>query len=192
MTDVPAGSSPGSVAPGVSRRRVLPGLGQVLLRSLVVLGAAVTGLGVQLAGAALPGWQQAVLLGLALVTALRPESLSGLLMLAVAAYAWSTAPSPSSPLVLVVAAGMVLAHVAALVAAQGPARTAVDAVQVRLWATRALALWVASAGVWALVKVLDGGPTHRWAYAAGLAALIALTVAGTAVLSRRPGASSSA
>ncbi len=181
----------GSVPSEAHRRRVLPSQGQVLLRSLVVLGAAVAGLGVQLAGAALPVWQQGVLLGLALVTALRPESLSGLIMLGVAAYAWSTAPSPSSPLVLVVAAGLVLAHVAALVAAQAPARTAVDAVQVRLWATRALALWIAAVGVWALVEVLDGGPTHRWAYAAGLGALITLTVAGTAVLSRRPGAPSS-
>ena len=190
MTTVPVGSG-GSAPVDVRRRRVLPGLGQVLLRSLVVLGAAVAGLGVQLAGAALPLWQQAFLLGLALVTAVRPESVSGVLMLGVAAYVWSTAPSPSSPLVLVVAAGMVLAHVAALVAAQGPARTAVDGVQVRLWAARALALWLTSVVVWALVEVLDGGPAHRWAYAAGLGALIVLAVAATAVLSRRPAASSS-
>ncbi len=183
--------APRSPTVPVQRRRVLPGLDQVLLRSLVVLGAAVAGLGVQLAGAALPVWQQAFLLGPALVTAVRPESVSGLLLLGVAAYTWSTAPSPSSPLVLVVAAGMVLAHVAALVAAQGPARTAVDGAQVRLWAARALGLGLASVGVWALVQVLDGGPTHRWTYAAGLAALIGLAVAATAVLSRRPAGSSS-
>ena len=43
-------------------------------------------------------------------------------MLAGAAYVWAPAPETLSPLVLVAAAGMVLAHVSALVAAQGPAR----------------------------------------------------------------------
>lgn len=174
-----------------TRRRVLPSVGQVLLRSLVVLGAAVAGLGVQLSGAGLSVWLQAILLGLAFLTALRPESVSGVLVLAVAAYAWSTAPSPGSPFVLVVAAGMVLAHVAALVAAQGPARTAVDGAQVRLWGARALALWLAAVGVWTLVELLAGSQSRRWAHVAGLGALILLTVAGTAVLTRRAGASPS-
>jgi hypothetical protein len=127
-----------------------------------------------------------LLLGLALATAHRPESTAGIGLLALAAYVWATAPETLSPLVLLAAAGMVLAHVAALVAAQGPARMRVDAVQVRRWAARGVLLWLAAAGVWALSVAMVDLPPRRLAYALGLTLVIVVAVATTRTIGNRP------
>ena len=180
-----------ATAPPPARRRVVPDLDQVLLRSLVLLGAAVSGVATQLAGARPHPWQQGLLLGLALLTALRPESISGIGVLGVAAYLWATGPDPRSPLVLAVAAGLVLTHVAALVAAQGPARMRVDPRQVGVWAVRAVVLWSAGASVWALGLLMEDLPPRRLAYAVGLTVAIVLAVAGTVLVGTRGGRTAS-
>jgi hypothetical protein len=173
-------------APAVERRRVLPELDVVLLRATIVLGVAVTGVAAQVAGSRPAPWAQAVLLGLGVWTALRPESIAGVAVLGAAAYVWAVGPDPGSPLVLAVAAGMVLTHVAALVAAQGPARMHLDPVQVRRWAARGVLLWLASAGVWGLGTVLADLPHHRLAYAVGLFVVVVLAGTGTALFGARP------
>ena len=81
---------------------------------------------------------------------------------------------------------MVLLHVSALVAAQGPARMRVDRAQVRRWLVRAALLWLGAAPVWA-----DGrAPARtrqadRLVYAAGLALLAAVAVVTTRLIAPR-------
>jgi hypothetical protein len=87
----------------------------------------------------------------------------------------------------VVVAGMLLSHLAALVAAQGPALLLVDGRQVRLWLGRGALLWLAATFVWVLALVVDDHPGGRSAYAVGLLLVAALAVAGTRLVGRRVG-----
>lgn len=166
-----------------TRRRIYPGLDQLVLRSLVVVGTLTAVVAAQAAGARPGTWHLVVLLSLALLTALRPESPGGVLLLCGAAYTWSLAPQTLSALVLLAAAGMLLAHLSALVVAQGPARMQVDPAQVRLWALRGLVLWASAAAVWAMAVAMAGLAERRTAYALGLIVLIGLAVWATVRIS---------
>jgi hypothetical protein len=108
-------------------------------------------------------------------------------LLAGAAYVWALAPETLSPLVLVAAAGMILAHLSAQVAAQGPARMRVDGVQVRRWAARGMLLWMAAAVVWGLTVAVEDLPQRRLAYALGLTVLTVIAVAATRLVGSRAG-----
>lgn len=174
-----------------TQRRIYPGLDQLVLRTMVVIGAFAVVAAAQAAGARPDLWEQAIVLGLALVTAYRPESVAGLGLLAGAAYVWALVPETLSPLVLVAAAGMLLAHLSALVAAQGPARMRVDGVQVRRWAARGVMLWLAAAVVWGLTVAVEDLPQRRLAYALGLTMLTVIAVAATRLVSSRAAQSQS-
>jgi hypothetical protein len=164
------------------RRRIYPGLDQVVVRSLVLLGAMTTLVAVQAAGSRPALWVQLVVTGLAVLLAVRPDSSGGAVLLVGVAYLWATVPDPLSPLVLLAAGGLVLAHVAALVAGQGPASMRVDPRQAGLWLARGVLLWLAAAAVWGLTWLADGWPAGRLAYAAGLTALLLLAAATTWLL----------
>ncbi len=164
------------------RRRVYPGADQAVLRAAVVLGAMASIIAAQAAGARPAGWVQVALIGLALLLAARPESAAGVVLLVGTAYVWSTVPDPLSPLVLVAAAGMVLVHVGALVAAQGPARMRVDGNQAMRWLLRGLLLWLAAAAVWWLALLATDLPGGRLTYAAGLTVLMLLAATTTWLL----------
>jgi hypothetical protein len=167
------------------RKRIHPRLDQLALRTLVLVGVAAAIVAAQAAGARPGPWEQGVVLGLTSITAVRPESIAGVGMLAGAAYIWALAPETLSPLVLVAAAGMILAHVSALVAAQGPARMGVDGVQVRRWAARGLLLWLAAAAVWGLSVAVVDLPQRRLAYALGLTVLTVVALAATRLVGSR-------
>jgi len=167
------------------QRRIYPGLDQLTLRTLVLLGAASAVVAAQAAGARVEPWEQGIVFGLAVITAIRPESVAGVGLLAGATYVWALAPETLSPLVLLAAAGMILAHVSALVAAQGPARMAVDGAQVRRWAARALLLWLVAAAVWGLSVAVAGLPQGRLAYALGLTLLTVGALAAIRLLGSR-------
>ncbi len=168
------------------RRLAYPDIDQVLLRVMVVLGGATMLVAAQAAGARPAQWQQALVIGFAVLTALRPESIAGVALLTGGAYFWALSPETLSPLVLLAAAGMVLAHVSALVAAQGPARMRLDGAQVRRWAARALMLWLAAAIVWGLSVFLADLPESRLAYALGLTLLTIMAVVTTWLIDSRP------
>ena len=174
-------------APHAEMRRILPGPDQVALRALLVLGVVVALGSAEVAGARVETWVQTCVVLLAVATALRPESIAGVVALGGAAYAWALVPQPLSPLVLVVTAGMVLTHVTALVAAQGPAVARVDRTQAWLWLRRGVALWAAAAGVWGLAQLLDDHPGGRATYAVGLLLVVAVAVLGTRLVGRRVG-----
>jgi hypothetical protein len=167
------------------RRRIWPDLDQLVLRGLVVVGALLPLVAAAGAGATTPGWLQLLVLGFALVTAVRPESLVGVLLLVSSAAVWALVPESTSPLVLVAAAGLVLSHVAALLAAQGPARMHVDPVQAWRWTLRSLGLVAAAAAVWAIGPLLRGAPDGRVVYAGGLLLLTGLAVTATWLLGVR-------
>jgi hypothetical protein len=168
-------------------RRIHPGLDQLALRTLLVLGTATAVVAAQAAGARVGPWQQGIVFGLAVITAVRPESVAGIGLLAGATYVWALAPETLSPLVLVAAAGMILAHVSTLVAAQGPARMAVDGAQVRRWAARGLLLWLVTTAVWGFSVAVADLSQGRLAYALGLTLLTVGALAGIRLLGSRAG-----
>jgi hypothetical protein len=75
-------------------------------------------------------------------------------------------------------------HVAALVAAHGPARLAVDGRQVARWAFRGVGLWLAAVAVWGLGQLFADVRGGAWAHAGGLVVLV--LTAGVVTLLLRP------
>ena len=171
--------------PAPRLRRIYPDTGQIAVRSVVVIGTMAVLVASAAAGGRVPGWVQVLLLGLALVTAGRPESGAGVVLLLGSSYAWVVVPEPLSAWVLLAAGGLLLVHVAALIAAQGPARMPVDPVQLARWAGRGLLLWCVAAGVWCAALLLDETSDQRLAYAAGLVLLAALGVLVTTMVGSR-------
>ncbi len=146
-----------------------------------LVGAMASVVAAQAAGARPNLWGQLLLTALALVLAFRPESSVGPVLLIGLAYVWSTVSDPLSPLVLLAAAGMVIVHEAALVAAQGPVTMRVDRTQALRHCGRGALLWLAAAIVWGLALVADALPDGRLVYAVGLTLLLGLA-AGAATL----------
>jgi len=157
--------------------RARPGPDQFALRSVVGVGAMVVLIAAAGAGATVPLWQAVTLLGLAALTACWPDSSAGTLLLVGAAYVWAGTPESLSPWVLVAAAGMVFAHLAAQVAALGPAPLRVDSTQVSRWAVRATLVWISAAVTWVMVVWMREVPLGRTAYALGLLLLTVVAVA---------------
>jgi len=157
--------------------RARPGPDQFALRTVVGVGAMVVLVAAAGAGATVPLWQAVTLLGLAALTACWPDSSAGTLLLVGAAYVWAGTPESLSPWVLVAAAGMVFAHLAAQVAALGPAPLKVDSTQVSRWAVRAALVWIAAAVTWVMVVWMREVPVGRTAYALGLLVLTVVAVA---------------
>jgi hypothetical protein len=164
------------------RRRIYPGPDQAVIRGAVVLGAMTSVVSAQVAGARPAGWVLALLIGLTALVAARPESAAGVALLIGVAWLWSTVPDLLSPLVLAVAAGMVLVHVAATVAAQGPPNMRVDGAQARRWLVRGVLLWLAAVTVWGLDTLAADLPGGRLAYATGLMLLMVLACTATWLL----------
>ena len=178
--------STGASATSGQRRRIYPGLDQLVVRTLVVVGALTAVVAAQAAGARLAGWQQGALVALAVLTAIRPESALGAGLLCATTYTWALAPQTLSPLLLLAAAGMVLAHVSALLVAQGPPTMRLDRAQVLRWAGRAVGLWLAAAAVWGLAVAMADLQERRLPYALGLILLLVVAVVGTQRVSSRP------
>ena len=181
-----------TLTPGVperhgEHRRLWPGGDQILLRGLVPLGVLISMVAAIAAGGRPAQWVQLVVVALSLVATLRPDSSVATGALLGSTYVWTTAPQTLTPLLLVGAAGMLLTHVAALLAAQGPALVALDPAQARRWTGRAGLLLLAAATVWGLARLFDGQGGGRLVYAAGLIVLSAISGLMTWLLTRRTG-----
>jgi hypothetical protein len=157
--------------------RARPGPDQLALRSVIGLGAVAVLVAAAGTGATVPVWQAVTLLGLAAVTACWPDSSAGAFLLVSSAYVWAKAPESLSPWVLVAAAGMLFAHLAAQVAALGPAPLKVDGTLLSRWAVRAALVWVAAVATWVMVVWMREIPVGRTAYALGLVLLTVVAVA---------------
>ena len=160
-------------------------LAQWALRGAVVAGIMVALLTTGLRGAWPAGWLVVLVLGLAVGFALLPAAPIGTTVTAVVLVWWGLAfregPHPES---LLAAAGLLTAHLAALVAGYGPGDLPVDAATVRRWAVRGAVVFTAAPAVYAVAVLLRGQPEPPGMWVAGLAAALVATVAAGFVLGR--------
>jgi hypothetical protein len=119
----------------------------------------------------------------ALLTAVRPEGLSGVLTLGIVVVFWTLQLRHEVPgAVLVAAAGLVTAHVAATVLAYGPPWMPVAREVLTVWAVRGVLIWLAAPVVWFVARVYADRATPTTFWLAGLAAaLVAAVVAAVVV-----------
>ena len=158
---------------------------QWALRATIVAGLMVALLATGLRGV-WPAWWLVVLVGgLAVAFSLLPEAPMGTvatgLVLAWWAFAFRDGPHPQA---LLAAAGLLTAHLAAVVAAYGPRDLPVDSATVRLWAVRGALVFLAAPAVFAVATLLRGQPEPVGIWVAGLAAALVTTVAAGVVLTR--------
>jgi hypothetical protein len=164
-------------------RRWTPG--QCALRGAIVAGLMVALLATGLRGE-WPSWWLVVLVGgLAAVFAVFPETPVGttvtVLVLASWGFAFRGGPYPEA---LLAAAGLLTAHVAALVAGYGPGDMPVDPATVRRWTVRGLGVFAASPAVFVVALLLRDQPEPAGIWVAGLVAALVVTVAAGLVLAR--------
>lgn len=163
---------------------------QLLLRATVVAGVMVALFATGLRGV-WPAWWLILLVGgLAVAFALVPEAPMGTvatgLVLAWWGLAFRDGPHPQA---LLAAAGLLVAHVAAVLAGYGPRELPLDPMTVRLWLVRGAVVFLAAPVVYAVASLLRGQPEPVGIWAAGLAAALVTTVAAGLVLtepSREP------
>jgi len=152
--------------------------GQWALRATVVAGLMVALLATGLRGV-WPAWWFALLVaGLAVAFSLLPEAPMGTvatgLVLAWWGFAFRDGPHPQA---LLAAAGLLAAHVAAVLAGYGPRDLPLDPATVRLWAVRGVLVFLAAPAVFAVAILLRGQPEPVGIWVAGLAAALVTTVA---------------
>lgn len=159
--------------------------GQWALRGAVVAGVMVALLATGLRGAWPASWLTVLVLGLAVGFALFPEAPIGTtataLVLAWWGFAFREGPHPES---LLAAAGLLTAHLAALVAGYGPGDLPLDGATVRRWAVRGALVFTAAPAVYAVAVLLRDRPEPPGIWVAGLVAALVTTVAAGLVLSR--------
>lgn len=147
-----------------------------LVARLLVLAGPVAGLvAAGAAGIPPPGWWAALVVALSIGWAFSTESMLGTLSLALVLAWWGVADLSGLPAeALVAALGIVVAHVAALVASYGPPQLAVDAPTARLWLLRGGLVFLAAPIVWLVAVLLEGRPEPPGVW---IAAMVAVVVA---------------
>jgi hypothetical protein len=122
-----------------------------------------------------------VVLG-ALLSAFRPEHLSLSITLGLVVVWWALELHGSMPaVVLVVAAALLLAHVAATLLSYGPPSLPVNRALTLVWVARAGLAWLAALAVWVVARAYSGHGTPTLFWLAGLAAgIVGAVVAGAA------------
>ncbi len=117
-----------------------------------------------------------------------PESAAGVVVLIVVVAWWAGGPDGDAalhPIVIAVAACLVLAHVAALLASYGPSEAALRRPLVMLWVRRWLAVLVPVPVLLGVAWLLRGDVDVAGAWTAGLVGVMAATVL-CALAVRRP------
>ncbi len=157
--------------------------GQWALRATVVAGIMGALLATGLRGV-WPAWWLALLVAaLAIAFSLVPEAPMGTvatgLVLAWWGFAFRDGPHPQA---LLAAAGLLTAHLAAVLAAYGPRDLPVDPATVRLWAIRGALVFLVAPVVFAVAILLRGQPEPVGIWVAGLTAALVTTVAAGILL----------
>ena len=157
--------------------------GQWALRATVVAGIMVALLATGLRGVWPAWWFVLLVAGLAIAFSLVPEAPMGTvatgLVLAWWGFAFRDGPHPQA---LLAAAGLLTAHLAAVLAAYGPRDLPLDPATVRLWAVRGAVVFLAAPAVFAVAILLRGQPEPVGIWVAGLAAALVTTVAAGILL----------
>ncbi|MBS44737.1 MAG: hypothetical protein CMH83_16555 [Nocardioides sp.] len=191
----------GAVRPVVQARRSRPWTWSPTHRvlSLVVLVAVLAAgwLAPALAGAAPGGLATTVVVVLAMAAAWVPQGSVPTAAAAVCCWTWVRGPDDGlAPAVLLLAAGLVVAHVAALLTAYGPHDAGLDPALLRTWVRRGAVLLVVVVPAWLVARVLDGGSGGSAGsggsggapvWAAAMLAVLGLLLLGAAVLRRDGG-----
>ena len=156
---------------------------QAALRTTIVAGVMVALLATGLRGVWPAWWLVVLVAGLAVAFALLPEAPMGTvatgLVLAWWGFAFRGGPYPEA---LLAAAGLLTAHLAAVVAGYGPRDLPPDPATVRLWAVRGAVVFLAAPVVYVVATLLEGQPEPGGIWVAGLAAALVTTVAAGFVL----------
>jgi len=150
-----------------------------LLRAVIALGptaAVLAGLGVD----APPAWLIVVLLGLGLASARWPDSGMTAVSLLVAVWWWAARDGVALHAGSLGAAAALLAtHVAATLAAQGPASVTVSGPLMRLWVRRGAACLLASVPVWLLARAAVDHEVADGVWFSGLVLCVVVGVIAT-------------
>ncbi|KQW45141.1 hypothetical protein ASC77_20395 [Nocardioides sp. Root1257] len=156
---------------------------QLVLRVLIFLGPVVAVLAAGPAGRWPTWWVALGIVVLAGAFAAMPESAVGAaVMLAVLAWWAGALDDGLHPAVLVAATGLLVAHLAALLAGYGPDRMPVDPALVRLWVRRGALLLLGVPLVWGLALALRGQPEQPGIWVVGVMAGLVATVAAAVAL----------
>jgi len=155
------------------------GAQQLRLRSAIVGGAAVAVIAVCVAGeGATPWFVVVVLAGLAVASAVRPDTHVALGFVIVFAALWlGHVDRRTSPLVLVAAAGLAVVHIASAAAALGPPEAGLPATLVAGWVRRSGLVLAGTAAVWLATVVMGSLDASASALLTG-AALVAVAAGG--------------
>jgi hypothetical protein len=150
---------------------------QVAARVLILLGPLAGLVAAAVAGFPPPGWVAALIGLLAVGWAFMPESLLGTMCLALVLAWWGVADLVGLPVESLVAAlGLLVAHVAALLAAYGPSDMAIDGRTARLWVTRGALVLIAAPVVWLLAVLLRDQPEPPGVWIAAMVAIVVAAV----------------
>jgi hypothetical protein len=162
--------------------------GQWGLRALMVLGPLVAIFARWGSLGAPRPWLVGLVLMLAVGWALAPESVVGAVTLLVVGFSWASSEVTEVPwMALAAALGMLVAHLAALVASYGPRRLPVAPSVARLWAIRGAVVFAAAPLVWLLTTAVRDLPGSGTVWVAGLVvALSVVLVAAVATQSAMP------
>ena len=160
--------------------------GQWALRLAIAVGPLVALLATVPAGVT----PRPVLVGLVVVASLvharLPESSVGVVSIGLVIVWWGVAfrDGPHAWAVLA-AAGLLAAHVAALLAAYGPDGLGVDAATVRLWLVRAGVAFLLAPAIWLLAVLVRDRAEPPGVWVAGLVAALVATLAASLALNRK-------
>jgi len=156
---------------------------QVGVRALVVLGSVASLLAAGPAGHPPPWWLVAAVAALAGASAWVPDSPFGVAPLLVVLGWWAAGLGDStSPWVLAGAAGLVVAHVAGLLASYGPATMQVDGAAARMWARRGALVLLTAPVAWVVTRLLGDEPEQPGVWVLGIVAACVAAVVATAAL----------
>lgn len=115
-------------------------------------------------------------------SAMRPDHLVVSVTMGVVTVWWALQLRTDMPVaVLVVAAGLIGAHVAATLLGYGPTSLPVDPALAVLWTMRAAMAWTAGLGVWAVARAYGGHGTPATFWLTGLAAALVGAVVAAVV-----------
>lgn len=116
----------------------------------------------------------------ALLSMIRPEHLGVSVTMGLVIAWWAVQLRSEMPVaVLVVAAALVVAHVAATLLGYGPPTLPLDPALAVLWVTRGVMVWTAGLAVWVVARAYDGHGSPALFWLVGLtAALVGAIAAG--------------
>ena len=163
--------------------------GSWVLRLLVALGPLVALLASGAGGAPPPVWLVVAVTGLGLGAAVRPESPLGAGAFLLVLARWALGPEqPGPPLAaLLAAAGLLVAHVAAVLVSYGPDRLPVDRALLRRWVVRGAGALALAPVAWGLARAVEGRPAPAGVWVAALVAVSVAAARGRGDAARRPG-----